>query len=265
MRRRYAHPRMTATRSRLRLQRHALGRRAVLLRASIRSSSPSTAARSPRRSTTSTSPATRDEEMFIALARARRPRADRRPDRPLHRSRLRRLDGGRGDARRGPVRRRARAGGDRLGGDSQRDRRGRRCGRDPRFDHADRLAGRRAARQAASRVLPHGCAPARRRGRRRCSSSRTPTSGFAAAKAAGARVVGLTRTLGAERLAAADELVERIDVPLLERLAVLVIAHRGASCELPENTLPGLRARDRAGRRLRRVRRACRPRRQLSS
>ncbi len=42
--------------------------------------------------------------------------------------------------------------------------------------------------------------------------------GLAAAQAAGARVVGLTRTLGAERMAAADELVERIDVPLLERL-----------------------------------------------
>lgn len=42
--------------------------------------------------------------------------------------------------------------------------------------------------------------------------------GVAAAKAAGARVVGLTRTLGAERMAAADTLVERIDLPLLERL-----------------------------------------------
>jgi beta-phosphoglucomutase len=42
--------------------------------------------------------------------------------------------------------------------------------------------------------------------------------GVAAAKAAGARVVALTRTLGAARLADADELVERIDVPLLERL-----------------------------------------------
>ena len=42
--------------------------------------------------------------------------------------------------------------------------------------------------------------------------------GVAAAKAAGTRVVGLIRTLGPERLAAADELVERIDVPLLERL-----------------------------------------------
>jgi beta-phosphoglucomutase len=42
--------------------------------------------------------------------------------------------------------------------------------------------------------------------------------GVAAAKAAGARVVGLTRTLGAERMAAADELVERIDLRLLERL-----------------------------------------------
>ncbi|HVC87357.1 MAG TPA: HAD family phosphatase [Gaiellaceae bacterium] len=42
--------------------------------------------------------------------------------------------------------------------------------------------------------------------------------GVAAAKGAGARVVGLTRTLGARRMSAADELAERIDVPLLERL-----------------------------------------------
>jgi beta-phosphoglucomutase len=42
--------------------------------------------------------------------------------------------------------------------------------------------------------------------------------GVASAKAAGARVVGLTRTLGAERMAAADELVERIDLPLVQRL-----------------------------------------------
>jgi beta-phosphoglucomutase len=42
--------------------------------------------------------------------------------------------------------------------------------------------------------------------------------GVASARAAGARVVGLTRTLGAARMAAADELTDRIDVPLLERL-----------------------------------------------
>jgi beta-phosphoglucomutase len=42
--------------------------------------------------------------------------------------------------------------------------------------------------------------------------------GLSAAKASGARVVGLKRTLGAARMAQADELVERIDVPLLERL-----------------------------------------------
>jgi beta-phosphoglucomutase len=42
--------------------------------------------------------------------------------------------------------------------------------------------------------------------------------GLAAARAAGARVVGLTRTLGPARMSHADELVERIDVPLLERL-----------------------------------------------
>jgi beta-phosphoglucomutase len=42
--------------------------------------------------------------------------------------------------------------------------------------------------------------------------------GVASAKAAGAHVVGLTRTLGAERMAAADELVDRIDVSVLESL-----------------------------------------------
>jgi beta-phosphoglucomutase len=43
-------------------------------------------------------------------------------------------------------------------------------------------------------------------------------AGVDSAKAAGAYVVALTRTLGADRLGHADELVERIDVPLLERL-----------------------------------------------
>jgi beta-phosphoglucomutase len=43
-------------------------------------------------------------------------------------------------------------------------------------------------------------------------------AGVASAKAAGMRVVGVTRTLGAERLAAADELVERIDLALMHRL-----------------------------------------------
>lgn len=42
--------------------------------------------------------------------------------------------------------------------------------------------------------------------------------GVASAKSAGARVVGLTRTLGAARMSAADELVERVDVQLMERL-----------------------------------------------
>ena len=45
----------------------------------------------------------------------------------------------------------------------------------------------------------------------------TPT-GVAAAKTAGAHVVALTSTVGAERLRDADELVERIDGALLERL-----------------------------------------------
>jgi beta-phosphoglucomutase len=42
--------------------------------------------------------------------------------------------------------------------------------------------------------------------------------GVAAAKAAGAYVVGITRTLGAARMAAADELADRVDVQLVERL-----------------------------------------------
>jgi len=42
--------------------------------------------------------------------------------------------------------------------------------------------------------------------------------GVASAKAAGAYVVGLTRTLGSERMRAADELVERITVEIVERL-----------------------------------------------
>ena len=42
--------------------------------------------------------------------------------------------------------------------------------------------------------------------------------GVASARAAGAYVVGITRTLGAERMHAADELVERIDVDVMERL-----------------------------------------------
>ena len=43
-------------------------------------------------------------------------------------------------------------------------------------------------------------------------------AGVASAKSAGAQVVGLTRTLGAARLAQADELVDRIDADLMERL-----------------------------------------------
>jgi beta-phosphoglucomutase len=42
--------------------------------------------------------------------------------------------------------------------------------------------------------------------------------GVASAKAAGAYVVGLTRTLGAARMAQADELADRIDARLVERL-----------------------------------------------
>jgi beta-phosphoglucomutase len=43
-------------------------------------------------------------------------------------------------------------------------------------------------------------------------------AGIAAAKAAGMRCIAVLGTLAPERLAAADEIVERIDVPLLRRL-----------------------------------------------
>jgi beta-phosphoglucomutase-like phosphatase (HAD superfamily) len=43
-------------------------------------------------------------------------------------------------------------------------------------------------------------------------------AGVASAKAAGMQVVGVTRTLGAERLAQADHLVPRIDVDVVRRL-----------------------------------------------
>jgi beta-phosphoglucomutase-like phosphatase (HAD superfamily) len=42
--------------------------------------------------------------------------------------------------------------------------------------------------------------------------------GVASARAAGAYVVGLTRTIGLKRMGGADELIERIDVSIVERL-----------------------------------------------
>ena len=43
-------------------------------------------------------------------------------------------------------------------------------------------------------------------------------AGVASAKAAGMHVVGITRTLGAGRLASADELIERLDLAAMQRL-----------------------------------------------
>ncbi|HEX3807187.1 MAG TPA: HAD family phosphatase [Gaiellaceae bacterium] len=42
--------------------------------------------------------------------------------------------------------------------------------------------------------------------------------GVAAARAAGAYVIGLTRTIGAKRMGGADELIERIDLQVMDRL-----------------------------------------------
>ena len=61
------------------------------------------------------------------------------------------------------------------------------------------------------------------------------------ARAAGVgRVLAVTGTLDPERLRGADELIEHVDVDLMRRehRVMLVIAHRRASAELPENTLP---------------------------
>jgi sugar-phosphatase len=43
-------------------------------------------------------------------------------------------------------------------------------------------------------------------------------AGVASAKAAGLHVVGITRTLGPARLAAADELIEKLDLETMQRL-----------------------------------------------
>jgi beta-phosphoglucomutase-like phosphatase (HAD superfamily) len=50
------------------------------------------------------------------------------------------------------------------------------------------------------------------------SASLDTEAGVASAKAAGMRCLAVLGTLPPERLAAADELVERIDVPLMRRL-----------------------------------------------
>ena len=88
-------------------------------------------------------------------------------------------------------------------GDALRDRRRRR---------------RRGARQARSGELSARARSARRRPARRRSSSRTPRP---ASRPRRPRARAWSRVLGTqarERLAQADELVETIDVPLLERL-----------------------------------------------
>ena len=67
-------------------------------------------------------------------------------------------------------------------------------------------------------------------------------AGVASAKAAGMRCFAVLGTLSPERLSQADEIVERIDPPahaaaLRRGVRPLVLAHRGACWEVPENTL----------------------------
>ena len=151
-------------------------------------------------------------------------------------------------ARGRPLCRRARAGRNLLRRGPGRDRAGRR--------------GRRARRRSCAAIVsaddvvhgkphPEGYLhalelPRRRRGRR-CSSFEDTEAGIASAKR---RRPARDREDGHARPAAArrgrggrrpDR--RRADAP---GAPMLVIAHRGASWELPENTLAGLRARDRA-------------------
>ena len=74
------------------------------------------------------------------------------------------------------------------------------------------------ARQAAPRGLPAHRRVARRAADGRSSPSKTPRQASPRLVPPALRVVGITRTLGPERLGAADELVERIDLALLERI-----------------------------------------------
>ena len=99
------------------------------------------------------------------------------------------------------------------------------------------VAGRR--RRTASRIRSRTSArrsfsTSRRRAR---SCSRTRTSASTSAKAAGAYVVG-SRARSAPDRHARGRRARRPGRRRPRRAAVLVIAHRGASAELPENTLP---------------------------
>ena len=152
-----------------------------------------------------------DEHIF-----QRRRGADRRAGGPLQRARHRRLDRRRGDPRRGSLR-----GGARpvalvsaaLRAEIDR------CSRpaaDRRLQRR-RVAGRRDQRQAepepylrAAELL--GVPP------EELLVFEDTDVGVASARDAGAYVVGLTRTIGMKRMGGADELIERIDVCVVERL-----------------------------------------------
>ena len=98
---------------------------------------------------------------------------------------------------------------------------------------------------AASRIRRATCGPSSCSAPRppKRSPSRTPSPASPPRPAAGMRCIAVRGTLAPERLAKADELVEALE-PGVDRASSpsvsrpLVIAHRGASAELPENTLP---------------------------
>ena len=106
--------------------------------------------------------------------------------------------------------------------------------------HRRRLAGRRRRWEAGSRVVPPRCALARCGRERSYSSSKTPTSASPSAKAAGAYVVGLTRTLGScahERGGRAD----RADRRRVDRAPARLCSSSPTAARrsiVPENTLP---------------------------
>ena len=122
---------------------------------------------------------------------------------------------------------------------------------------------RRRRGQAAPRGLSEGARIARRRTQRRPPSSRTPRRASRRRKRrASGTCSRCARTLDPHRLGGADELIDRIDVDVIQRLL------SDARDRPPRRVgraagehIAGVRARDRAGRRLRRARRAQRPQR----
>ena len=238
----------------------------ILLRDLSASCSPSTGGRSPSTSTTTSSRASPRRRSSAAGSAGSTTSSIAEQDRALPRAVSRRRTVVPRGARRRPLRGRAGAGRDRL----------RRAAREEiepvvaaaglaacvaaivAADHVDDgkpdPEGYLRAARAARGVAPHEIARLRgHRGGRRVGQGRRAASS-SASPARSAPSGSPRRTSWSTRIDLAAAAA---------RAAVtLVIAHRGASWELPENTLPAFERAIELGRRLRRVRRPRRPRRQ---